>query len=845
MVKWNDVRFVGMIVRRGTISETPFLSRGIGEGTFCDLENVSCCFMMQPFKITRHQQRGLKETAHTEADAVCEVVHTSRKRPEKTVRHALFFWRIWPPVRSVQSGAKTREDKNHMAHAPVQGTEPGISIWISRIQAGILGGAMAVTFAIGHAALITGSSAPTAAAAAVSMTVTGTAVLCLVLGFLSQARGIIPSSQDVPAASLGAIVAALAAQGNLGSPPDPATLVALILATTLAFALCFFVFGYLRLGKLIRFAPQPMVAGFLAGTGWFVFVGAIGICAGLTITLDTLDALIEPTARAKISVAVGVAILISVISRILQRGIALSVVLIGTVIAFHMVTWALGYSQNTLTADGWFAEVTGSGSLWPPVPLAELRGVDLYALRDALFPMITMVLLATMALLMNASALELEMRRDLPLDGELRALGAANLASALSGGVPGYHGVATTVTGFRISAPHRSVSFTAGAVALAVLALGNDILPLLPMPILAGFMISVGASLLWEWLICPMWQLTRKDALLTLAIFVVIAGVGLFEGTVFGLFAGSLLFVLDYSRRDPVKSQFGGDTYHGSREMSHDRLALLQTYGSAVQVVRIQGFLFFGTAHRLRERLRERLRQYPETETLILDFEAVTGLDATAVNSFLRIAQDLSDLGVAAELAALSGEVRVVMVRSGIENEGNITFCEDLDAALTRAEERLIVDNGLDPVQETYDVRDLLQMYLDTPEQTATIVEQLSFQDLKSGEKLFVEGSRGRDLHFILEGKMAVMRATAAGNRRLRWLEPGAVVGELAFYLDSPRTAGLMADGPVRVATLTYDAVETLTVAHPQLIARLHQGLARALAARVEANTRLIETLRA
>jgi SulP family sulfate permease len=164
---------------------------------------------------------------------------------------------------------------------------------------------------------------------------------------------------------------------------------------------------------------------------------------------------------------------------------------------------------------------------------------------------------------------------------------------------------------------------------------------------------------------------------------------------------------------------------------------------------------------------------------------------------------------------------------------------------LTRAEERLIVDNGLDPVQETYDVRDLLQMYLDTPEQTATIVEQLSFQDLKSGEKLFVEGSRGRDLHFILEGKMAVMRATAAGNRRLRWLEPGAVVGELAFYLDSPRTAGLMADGPVRVATLTYDAVETLTVAHPQLIARLHQGLARALAARVEANTRLIETLRA
>ncbi|GIT74096.1 MAG: hypothetical protein Ct9H300mP29_0900 [Candidatus Neomarinimicrobiota bacterium] len=53
----------------------------------------------------------------------------------------------------------------------------------------------------------------------------------------------------------------------------------------------------------------------------------------------------------------------------------------------------------------------------------------------------------------------------------------------------------------------------------------------------------------------------------------------------------------------------------------------------------LQGFIFFGTAHRLLERVTDRLAHDTEEKLtyLIFDFRQVTGLDSSTINSFNKL----------------------------------------------------------------------------------------------------------------------------------------------------------------------------------------------------------------
>ena len=48
------------------------------------------------------------------------------------------------------------------------------------------------------------------------------------------------------------------------------------------------------MGKLIRFVPYPVVAGFLAATGWLIVSGAIRMATGVPISRVTLLSFAAP-----------------------------------------------------------------------------------------------------------------------------------------------------------------------------------------------------------------------------------------------------------------------------------------------------------------------------------------------------------------------------------------------------------------------------------------------------------------------------------------------------------------------------------------------------------------------
>lgn len=63
---------------------------------------------------------------------------------------------------------------------------------------------------------------------------------------------------------------------------------AALMVATLATATALFALGWGRLGKLVRFVPYPVMAGFLASTGWLIITGGLRLASDVPLTLSSV-----------------------------------------------------------------------------------------------------------------------------------------------------------------------------------------------------------------------------------------------------------------------------------------------------------------------------------------------------------------------------------------------------------------------------------------------------------------------------------------------------------------------------------------------------------------------------
>jgi len=75
---------------------------------------------------------------------------------------------------------------------------------------------------------------------------------------------------------------------------------------------------------------------------------------------------------------------------------------------------------------------------------------------------------------------------------------------------------------------------------------------------------------------------------------------------------------------------------------------------------------------------------------------------------------------------------------------------------------------------------------------------QLNIRSLKPGEILFEEGTRGRELFIIQEGKVGVYKVMPEGEVELAQIEKGGIVGEMSLLDNLPRSATVRAIEPTK-----------------------------------------------
>ncbi len=677
------------------------------------------------------------------------------------------------------------------------------------------------------------------------------ALVAVIAGGLVYAlSGTTASPAGMPSSATTVIFAGLAAQVGLDpqldllTTPGLLSLAAVLGSAVVLMGLIQIALGVAGLGRLARFVPQPVLAGFMNGIVLLILFAQLRPLLGLPLTSRLSD--------------------LSTLSQI--QPLAL---LIGATAA--AAVWLLGPKWHAvpspllglLAGVGLYAVLS---SLMPGARFGNMVGAlpQGWVMPDALLPLgdaatralwqrhgsqvlLTAAILAFIGSLESIfSAIAVDQLTGGKHDSrrELLALGAANVASGLCGGMPLSVARARAVQLLASGAAGRRPVVMASLAFALMYGVGGPQLALLPKAALAGVMVTIAIALSDRWTrqLLRQWRAGERspDVRLSLTVVAVVCGVTAAGGFVAGLAAGVLLSMLVFMRsvnRSLLRERSSADQRPSRRIYRPQQEAVLRGARCRVAVFELEGALFFGSAARLTSECETLPR---DCRCLVLDLRRVSTMDESGAMALQQQSNDLKRRGVALLLAGVVSSNRhgqrlrdFGCFRNPTGDGAHADWYPDADQATEAAEALLLNDAGMteQATRVSLAQTDLLKG-LD-PAQCAQVQDVLQAQCLSAGERLFHEGDPGDALYVLTEGSISIVAAGVAERQRFVTFPPGMMFGETAMLDGSGRTAAAIADTASVVHRLDKTAFEALSASNPQLGQRLALNIAIHLAERL------------
>jgi SulP family sulfate permease len=744
------------------------------------------------------------------------------------------------------------------------------------LTAGLVSGIVTAIIEISFATLIFSGDLSTYVSNGIGLTLFGAFVVGIVGTATSSFSGTVVIPQDSPTVILAVMAAIIANDMPPTAMPEDVffTVVTAIVVTSLLTGAFFLGLGTFKLGSLIRYVPYPVVGGFLAGTGWLLVQGAVGVMADASLNISQLPYLLQANVLVKwLPGLVFAALLLAILRRYSHFLIIPSMVLV-SIGLFYALLWLTHTPVAEASAQGWLLGSFPEGGLWRPLTLSALGRVNWSAILSQAGNMGTVLIISVISLLLNASGIELTVQRDIDLNRELRSAGIANLVAGLGGSPVGYHALSLSALGHRIGSNSRLVGLSSAALCGATLFFGAPLLSFFPKPVLGGLLLFLGLTFLVEWVYDAWFKLSKADYLIVLLILITINAVGVLEGVGLGLLLAVGLFVVSYSRTSVVKHTLSGASCRSNVDRPRVYRQLLRKKGDGLYVLELQGFIFFGTANKLLDQVRQRIsdpRLLPP-RFILLDFRQVSGLDASAALSFTRMKQLALAQNIVLVFTHLSPRIQRSLERQVFTDEDKAAWriYPDLDHGLEQCEEQMIqIFESIGITAQPRTVKQQLEKSLpgsgrfiklfellapeedeeggDGEQPDISIVglqEYLERMDVEAGHYLIRQGDAPQGLYFVDVGQVTAQIEYEDGRIvRVRKMGAGAILGEVGLYVDAEATASVVTNQPSAIYYLSAENLKRMEQEAPEVAVAFHRSIARLLSERLSSATDTLQAL--
>lgn len=670
----------------------------------------------------------------------------------------------------------------------------------------------------------------------IGLALLGVTIMPIVAVAISSYRGSIVHAQDVPALLLAGSAATIA--GTLTASPEVVfpTIATLTGLSAILTGVALVAAGSFRLGAFARFIPYSVIGGFLAATGLLLTLGALGMVIKDELSVWSLSKLLEPTMPVRVLPWIALSVATVAAMRLYENDLILPSFLFLGAASFYLTLAFLGID---------IGEASQLGLLLGPFETDNfLSGVSPNIVMDARWDLImaeapTLVAVAGIAflgLLLNTSGIEVALNEDLNFERELQAGGVANICAGALGGLVGYHLLGETIFARRMGVGGVIASVCVALTAAAVLLLGADIVAALPVGLMASVIMILGLDLLYEWLVAQRKQLSKADTFVVWLILVAASTIGFLEALSLGLIAAVVVFVISCSQMDVIRLRTTLASRRSSLERARGDMRKLTEIGHSAHVYDLTDYLFFGTANALYELLKDRFENEERPSHVILNFSRVSGIDTSAIYSLLRLGDLCQQRDVTFVFAGATGNVAKQLSR--LERHSTLEIEPSVDTAISRVEDALLATHAVAEDNAFQDILDQLKASYPALDAT-TFTERVS---LAPGDVLIAEGSTSREIFQLVSGKLSAgVSAEGASITVARFL-PGALVGEIAAFADTPRTATIRAETACTVLRLSLDDIPDSEQGRAAL-ANLQRQATHALARRLMRMNNLVREI--
>ncbi|MFH2124279.1 MAG: SulP family inorganic anion transporter [Pseudomonadota bacterium] len=665
------------------------------------------------------------------------------------------------------------------------------------------------------------------------------------LGLIAPVFGGTDRLISAPCAPAAAVLSAFAIElVNQGVAPESIVLLLTVLAALTG--LVQLLFGFLGIGRIIKYIPYTVVSGYLSGVGILIITSQIHSFVGVGADTPWWQVVMNPGLWDLRSICVGAAtVLVALLGPKLTKAIPGTILGICAGLLTYFGLAATDPSMMTLTDNslvlgplgavekGYFSTFVAR---WHD--LGELKLSQVGALVGSA---LTLAALLSIDTLKTCVVIDQKTRARHEPNRELCAQGLANITSSMIGGLPGSGTMGPSMVNLNSGAQTRVSGIMEGAMVLVAALALSPVLAWIPLATLAGILIVIGLRMIdTEPLRFLESRGTVLDFAVVLAVVTIALTVGLIAASVSGVAMSILLFVREQVGGSVVRHKTFVHQRSSTWSRSEAERRMIGHKGDKAIIFELQGSLFFGTTYELYSTLESELKS---RDYVILDLRLVQSVDITAVHMLIQVRDMLAERGAFLLLSNVherlpnGRNLREFFEQAGLTGDGvTVHIFPVLESAIEWVEERLIGEAKA-PVDDEVLLR-LQEMELFKGRKDETLVdleERMEQRSFKAGEIVYAIGDQGHAIYLIRRGEIRIT-APIGGSRQLHHVATigrGDFFGGLAFLDGRPRSDNAIAHTDTDLYMLTLENFNQLAEEHKRLALVLISAISRTLAHRL------------
>jgi SulP family sulfate permease len=604
--------------------------------------------------------------------------------------------------------------------------------------------------------------------------------------------------------------------------------------------------GVIRAGRLIKFIPYPVIAGFMNGIAVIIFLGQVKPFLGMTGEQNLVDLAIRP---AVLGTAIATVIIIVATSKLLPKLPAGLVGLAGGTAAFFAL--AALFDPDLLIFEG-NKLIVGEIPRAIPTPkylLEVVTNISSFStdhFKLIIAPALALGVLGAIDSLLTSLVADVATRTRHNSDRELIGQGIGNIVAGAFGGFSGAGATVRTLVNTDNGGRNRISGVIHGATLLLVLVALGPLAGWIPMSVLAGILVVTAVNMVDNWSIKLLRKKTaRADSVVVVLVTVITVVVDLMVAVGIGMAISLILFMRELISR-PAARAFRGTHHRSKRVRGDEDVGILEEHGSRILIYELDGPLFFGNTDRFSQDVEVALRE-TKTDIMVLDLRRVPTVDITGAELIKRIVDTTSDSGVRVILSSFNpyvSEKRQAMLEymrelNVIQSVGEDNIFPGLDEALENAEDDILGDYRPEDTasKPAEDIVRSSVLFKDMSDEEWGVIEPLLERvEYKAKDIIWGKGQPGGSLNVIERGHVSVsvyMEDHPEAVFRQATFGAGRHFGSQTFLEARPREGHVKADEDTVVHRLTIEEFEKLERDHPGIALKILRGHSHRLAERL------------